>query len=209
VPIASAIRESEERRGDDIVADTILATVRYEGGISRYSDITVGEKLVQGEMLDIAGATSVGEFGSELLSIFLKESAAEFEFRGETKSLTEDDNVFGFRISTANNHFWMLRVGNVITRPGLEGQLWVSKGANKVSRLEILAPNIDKQSAADHVRIITSFSTVRIGNAGEFLLPQQSEAKLCLRNANCLHNVTEWTDCKRFAAKSRIVFLPN
>ncbi len=206
-PIDSDARGSEERQVDDAVADTIRATVTYEGGVSRYSNIMIGEKPVQGEMFDVPGTTSIGEFGSELLSIFLQENAATFESLKTTKSLSGEDNyVFGVRISGANNHSWILREDGLAARPSLEGELWVSKETSKVIRLNIFVADLDKAFAADHIRVSTDFADVPFADAGTFLLPKHSETKLCTRNSLCMHNVTDWANCKRFAGKARIIF---
>ena len=43
VPILVSVRHSEERRPDDIIADTVTAVATYEDGVTRYSDIKVND----------------------------------------------------------------------------------------------------------------------------------------------------------------------
>ncbi len=157
-------------------------------------------------MFDLPGTATIGEFGSELLSIFLQENAAVFEFRGARKTLAgEDQDVFGFRIAATNNHSWTLREDRRSTRPELAGELWVSRETHQVVRLDIFVEKIDRAYAADHARVSTTFDDVQFPDGGVFLLPRRSETKVCTRSAICLHNVTEWTTCKRFAGKARII----
>src|SRR5258708_580108 len=82
-PIDASYRQSEERRPDDILADTVSATVTYEDGVDQYSDIEIGDKPAQQDAFFRTGPMTTGDFGSELLSVLLKENATIFSFRGQ------------------------------------------------------------------------------------------------------------------------------
>jgi hypothetical protein len=205
VPISAIIRQSEERRVDDIVADTVSATVTYENRIDRYTDIKIGDRPAPQDAVNLAGLTT-GDFGSELVSIFLEETAAVFAFRGQENSQGVEEYVFDFRIPAGTNHAFTLREDGSETHPDLEGVLWVSKNTNEVRRLDIRAKNIDSVFSADHIQFSTLFGKVQFGDAGEFLLPSQSETTVCTRRRLCRHNVTQWANCRRLAVKTRIIF---
>jgi len=205
-PIDASYRHSEERRPDDILADSVSATVTYEDGVDQYADIRIGDKPAQQEALILAGPITTGDFGSELFSILLEENATVFAFRGQENGPDGVEYVFDFRIPAATNHAFTYREDGSGTHPDLEGVLRVGKDANDVRRLEMLAKNIDPAFFADHVQFSTIFGKVQFGDAGEFLLPRQSESTVCTRRRLCKHNVTQWANCKKLSVKSRIVF---
>jgi hypothetical protein len=205
-PIDASYRQSEERRPDDILADTVSATVTYEDGVDQYSDVEIGDKPAQQDAFFRTGPITTGDFGSELLSVLLKENATTFSFRGQENGPDGVEYVFDFRIPAATNHAFTYREDGSETHPDLLGVLRVSKETNDVRRLEILAKNIDPAFSADHVQFSTIFGKVKFGDAGEFLLPRQSESTVCTRKRLCRHNVTQWVNCKRLSAKSRMIF---
>jgi hypothetical protein len=204
-PIDASYRQSEDRRPDDLLADTVSATVTYEDGVDQYADIKIGDKPVQQDASVLTGPIASGDFGSELLSILLEENATVFAFRGQENGPNGIEYVFDFRIPAATNHAFTYREDGSGTHPDLEGVLQVSKETNDVRRLDILAKNIDPAFSADHVRFSTIFGKVKFGDAGEFLLPRKSESTVCTRRRLCRHNVTQWANCKRLGVKTRII----
>lgn len=203
-------RPYSTRRGDpdfrtDILLDTISATVTYEDGANHYDDIRVSDQAVSGEMFDIAGLTSMGEFGSDLLSLFLAENAASFRFREYTKTLEANAIVFDFYIPAAANHSWIYREKNASTRPGLEGSLWLDRNTNAVLRLDLGISDIDFHFDTQRASRTTVYRDVDFPQAGHFRLPVRSEATVCTRDQMCTRNTTEWKNCKRFTGKARIV----
>jgi hypothetical protein len=205
LPIDASYRQSEERRPDDIVADRVSATVTYENGVDQYADIKVGDKPVQQDSVVLTGPITTGDFGSELLSILLEENATVFAFRGQENGPDGEEYVFGFRIPAATNHAFTYREDGSVTHPDLEGVLRVSKDTNEVRRLDISAKNIDPAFSADHVRFSTIFGKVKFGDAGDFLLPRESESTVCTRRRLCKHSVTQWASCRRLGVKTRMI----
>ncbi len=205
VPILVSVRHSEERRPDDIVADTVTAVATYEDGATRYTDIKVNDVPKSDGMTDLPGVTVFGEFGAQLVSLFLDENSVIFRFREEAKTPDGDVLVFEFEVPAGKNNSWVLREGEFSTQPPLEGTLWLSKKNHKILELNLATSSIDRSISADRVRVSTSFADVHFDGAGDFLLPSRSEAKMCSRDSLCTYNVTKWSGCKRFGAKTRIL----
>lgn len=197
----------EQRHPDDLIADIVKATVTYEKGADRYTEVRIGARPAEQSVFNLIGPIAMGDFGSELLSIFREDNAVLFTFRERETDLNGDNNlVFDFRIPSRNNHLFTLREEPLATHPDLEGTLWVKTDTNEVSRLDLLVKNIDSNFSADHIRFSTTFEKVPFGDAGDFLLAKQSESVLCDRSHRCRHNVTSWTNCKRLAVKTKIIF---
>jgi hypothetical protein len=200
-PFSSRSRRSDERIPTDIVADTVSATVTYEGGVDQYADVRVGGKSGNGALT--ARPITSGNFASELLSIFLEENAAIFIFHGEKKSRSGPEYVFEFRISGATPLTY--REGTLETHPDVQGVLRVSKETGEVRVLDMFARKIDRKFFADHLGFSTTFGKVAFGDAGEFPLPKESESTLCNRDGVCNHSLTRWSDCKKLGVKTRMI----
>lgn len=198
-------RRRIEGTPDDTIVDTITATVTFEDGVNHYSDIRVGDRPVPGDMFDIDGMTSMGEFGSDLLSIFLEENAAAFSWRERTKTLQGEALVFDFRVPAASNHAWVLKEKDANTHPRMEGALWVDAVTNRVLRLDLGAADIDWGFFTQRASRVTVFGEVHFPDSGDFLLPTISDATLCTWDDMCRRNTTQWKNCKRFLGKARIV----
>ena len=202
---AVSMRRGGERTSGDAVADVVTATVTFEDWKNRYDDIKIDGVPVDTDMFDLDGLSSMGEFASDLLSIFFAENAAAFRFRQKTKTLEGDALVFDFYVAAATNRSWMLREKNRSTHPGLQGALWLDASTNQVLRFDLEVSDIDIQFATDRASRTTIYDDVHFQDGGDFLLPVRSEASVCTRDQYCTRNTTEWKNCKRFTGKARIV----
>ncbi|HKR30836.1 MAG TPA: hypothetical protein VJT08_10170 [Terriglobales bacterium] len=205
LPIWPGRRNPELRRSDDPVQDTITATVTYENGSDEYSDVKIGDRSIESSRLDLTGPISTGDFGSVLLSVFRQENAATFAFREGTDGPKGREYAFDFRIPAATNHTFRYYETGAETHPDVSGTIFVNADTGEVRAMNLLASPINFDFSADHVRFNTLFRRVPFGEAGEFVLPTQSESVVCARKGPCWHNITRWTNCKRLAAKSRII----
>ena len=205
-PIGPGKRNPEQRRDDDTIQSTVSATVTYENGIDQYGNVRVGNQPVQSQFVTLTGSITTGDFGSGLLSIFRQENAARFSFSSQTDASDGREYVFDFQIPATMNRAFTLYENGLSTHPEINGALWISAETHEVRRLEILATKIDSAFSSDHVRFNTELGKVQFGDAGDYLLPKESETTECTRRGLCTHNVTQWTNCKRLAAKSRIIF---
>jgi hypothetical protein len=205
-PIVPGDRNPEQRRADDTIQSTVSATVTYENGIDQYSKVTIGDQPAQSAFVGLNAPITTGDFGSGLLSIFRQENAATFSFRDESNGPDGNDYVFDFRIPATTNQAFTVYENGSSTHPDVSGALWISATSHQVRRLDILATKIDSAFSSDHIRFSRVFGKVQFGDAGDYFLPKQSEMIVCTRRGLCTHNVTQWAKCKRFAAKSRIIF---
>lgn len=202
---AVSIRRGGAGTPGDAVSDVVTATVTFEDWTNRYDDIKVDGVPVETNIFDLEGLTSMGEFGSDLLSIFFAENAAVFRFRQRTKTLEGEALVFDFYVAAPTNHSWTLREKDLSTHPGLQGALWLDAMTRRVLRFDLEVSDIDMQFATDRASRTTLYSDVHFADGGDFLLPVRSEASVCTRDQYCTRNTTEWKNCKRFAGKARVV----
>ena len=205
LPIWPGRRNPELRRSDDPVQDTITATVTYENGSDEYSDVKIGDRSIESSRLGLAGPITTGDFGSGLLSIFREENAAMFSFRQAIAGPQDREYAFDFRIPLTTNHTFSYYETGAETHPDVSGTIFVNADSGEVRAMNLLASPINSDFSADHIRFDTVFGKIAFGEAGEFVLPTQSESVVCARKGPCWHNVTRWTSCKRLAAKSRII----
>lgn len=209
IPIDPGPHVPVVRRSDGGIHDTISATVTYENGSNEYSDMKIASHPVQGSWFDLTGPIVIGDFGSGLRSIFREENAAAFSFRESSDGPQGRDYVFDFRIPAGKNHTFTYYENGAETRPDVSGALFVDTNTGEVREMSLLASPVNSRLSADYVRFDTKFGRVQFGEAGEFLLPTQSESVVCTRRGLCTRNVTRWTNCRRLAAKSRIILGTN
>ena len=147
-------------RSDDLIQDTINATVSYENGSNEYSDVNIAGHPTQASLFNLTGPIVAGDFGSGLLSIFREENAAAFSFRELTDGPQGREYVFDFSIPAAKNHAFNYYENGAEMHPDVTGALFVNANTGEVRQMSLLASPIDSAFSADHVRFEARFGRV-------------------------------------------------
>lgn len=128
---------------------------------------------------NVGGATSTGEFGSLLASIFAEQSRAEFkEIKKETlrgKATT----VFEYKVKKGNSNFKLTDTtsGRTVTT-AYEGTVWIETATARVLRLEQSATDIQKNFAFSLAESAIDYDWITIVADIKFLLPISAEVLL-------------------------------
>ena len=152
-----------------------------------------------------------GELGSNLVELFKPPIVAEFKFRKEANLRKIPASLHEFRIAAEKNTFWALRDSRgVILHPDYQGELWFERQSGTLLRLELRPVRLPDNFRFAGAEITIDYSEVPIADAGVFLLPSASEATACIRNPGsasliCTKNVLVFHDCRKFAAKTRVI----
>lgn len=196
----------------------IHAKVRYENGRDSYSDLIVdGERAEQQNMEAIEGmsmATS-GEFGSQLMNLFRAPMVAEFKPHQRTGAAATGTVVYHFSVSAKNNKFWVIKDRAKVLHPRYEGELYVDGESGRPLRMVGRWTHLPRSFQLKSAVVDIQYRDTAITDLGTFLLPAYSEAKACARSHheralssdsdNCVRNVMWFSECRKFASKSRIV----
>lgn len=93
-----------EVRSDDVIHDTISATVTYKNGSNEYSDVKIARHPSKTSLFNLAGPIVAGDFGSGCYRYSARRRQRRSRFEGATDSPQDEDYVFDLRIPAAKNH---------------------------------------------------------------------------------------------------------
>ncbi len=220
-------RSTRSETGHVVATDVVKSSVTYEDGREKYGDVTVNGRAAGQEVSVISGgASTFGEFGSLLISVFSPVSKAQFSSRADEPLASGTAMVFDFHIKRENNKWWVLRDSGMEAYPELRGSVWVDKATLRLFSVHLSAVNIPENFPEASVSVTTEYADVTIPDVGTFLLPTTSEWLSCLRPIpvpkrvrksrrpavqipTCMHNEVVFHDYRKFAAKSRVLTHPD
>ena len=187
---------------------TVTAEVRIvEGKEEQYREIRLNGQPFNGTMRDLPlNLWTVGEFGSDLVTIFRPRLKALFESRGEEKGGRERLLLYNFAIEQANNDgSFKWYAGERQYWPGIQGTIWVGKDTGKLRQLQINLKQADAEFPYDRITRTTEYRETEISALGTFLLPAQSETISCRRDSHwCYRSKLSFNKCRKFGSESRM-----
>lgn len=185
--------------------DVISMALVYEHGSETYRNITINGKLTKKNVEDLPGAWSTGEFGSVLADVFSPATAADFEFRRESRTAGRAALMYDFSVEREHSH-WQIMVASQLLTPAYKGAVWIDKETNRVLRIEMHATHVPEAFPTDHVEMATDYQFIRFGER-EYLVPVHAESLSCQRDSDdCSHNVIDFRNYHKYAGESSITF---
>jgi len=156
-------------------------------------------------------------FGDELSGVFDPDNNAAFEYRGEVAIDGLNLEVFGFQVKKPtvrkqwdkerDQHLpgFGLDWGGPGIYTGVQGLIWIDKATSGVRRVVLHHTEIDSKFPIAAASSSTNYGLTPIAGLGEFLLPSAGEDLSCNRDKYCWRTITSFSNCRKFAAQSRIV----
>ena len=187
--------------------ENIVAQLRYIDGEEELSDLKLNGQPTDLAHLE-AGVLSTGEFAPPGLSVLGGASTVTFTFRGEEKSQNGPYLAFDYRVDRANNNSWIWHIPPYQYKPGFHGVLWIDKQTGLLEHVSLVAEGseIETYVPTRSLHVSTDYSVVKLGDLTEYQLPVHAEVKSCDRfNDTCSEIVRDFVNCRKFAAKARIV----
>ena len=186
--------------------DVVGTEVIYENGKEDYRKITLNGRPFNKSIEDTGGAWSKGEFGTQLIDLFLPRTATEFHYRRDARIAGILTKEYDFTISHANSD-WNVGVGAQNYDPGYSGTVWIDPATARVMRIEKQARSFPSDFPLDDVEQATDYEYVRLGDAKQYLLPVHSESIMCERGTyNCTRNVIDFRNYRKYTGESSITF---
>jgi hypothetical protein len=203
-------RYAQQSRSEDWQPqDVITATVIYEDGRDKYTNITQNGKKTNKGMMELGGQTSTGEFGSVLVSLFDPSRNTEFTYARAASIGDTAVVIYDYKVPLVNSD-WHITTGGQLLEPAYSGRIWVDKKTGEIRRLEQQADNIPKDFPNDTVEMAVDYEEVSLGTPTKYLVPVRSENISCQRGTpTCGRNVIEFRNYHRYAGESSITFGPN
>jgi len=185
--------------------DVISMALVYDKGRESYRNITINGKATKKSIEDLPGSWSTGEFGTVLADVFSPATAADFEFRDESRSNGRAALVYDFSVDREHSH-WQIMIASQLVTPSYQGSVWIDKQTKRVLRIEMQATHMPDAFPTDDVEMATDYDFIRIGDR-QFLVPVHAETLSCQRDSSlCSHNVIDFRNYHKFAGESSITF---
>jgi hypothetical protein len=192
--------------------DVVTATVTYEEGQERYSNIKINGETAKTSSEALNSSWSMGEFASVLEMLFSPLSDAQFRFSKEVKLNSVPALVFEFRVDQANNQLYYLHAfypggwGTTLF-PAYHGKIWLNKATSQLMRMEKETAGIPESFPISRATTLIDYADMPLGDGSTFVLPGKSEIETCESGdvRECAHNVVRFRNWHKFRAKTRIL----
>jgi len=187
------------------VVDVVSADVVYENGKEDYRNITINGKPAN-KSVEETGAWSRGEFGTVLLDMFARSTAADFRPNGEDRIAGIAAKLYTFDVKRENSQ-WILHFGSQTYQPAYSGSIWIDPRTARVLRIEMEARGLPSGFPTDHVESAVEYHYVRLGGSEEYLLPVHAETLSCERGTSyCDKNNIDFRNYHKYTGESSIHF---
>jgi len=185
--------------------DIVSMALVYENGKESYRNLAINGKATKKNIEDLSGSWSTGEFGSVLADIFSPATAADFEYRKESRSAGRASLIYDFSVEREHSH-WRIMVASQLITPPYKGSVWIDKQTNRVLRIEMQATHIPDAFPVDKVEMATDYEFVRIADR-QFLVPVHAESLGCQRDtSSCSRNAIDFRNYHKYSGESTINF---
>jgi hypothetical protein len=185
--------------------DIVSMALVYENRQESYRNLEINGKPTKKSIEDLPGSWSTGEFGSVLADLFSPATAADFEYRKESRSAGRASLVYDFSVEREHSH-WRIMVASQMITPPYQGSVWIDKETNRVLRIEMQATHIPDAFPSDKVEMATDYEFVRFGDH-QFLVPVHAENMGCQRDTSgCSRNAIDFRNYHKYSGESTIIF---
>ncbi len=186
--------------------DVISMALVYDKGQESYRNLEINGKPTKKKIEDLAGSWSTGEFGSVLADVFSPATAADFEYRKESRLGGRTSYVYDYTVEREHSH-WRIMVASQLVTPPYRGSVWIDKETSRVLRIEMQATHIPDAFPTDKVEMATDYEFVRFGGEQQFLVPVHAESLGCQRDSGtCSRNAIDFRNYHKYSGESTITF---
>jgi VWFA-related protein len=192
--------------------DVVTATVSYEDGQERYSNIKVEGNPANASLAVLNSSWSMGELAAILQTVFAPLSDAGFRLSKEVKLNSIPALVFEYRVGQSSNelyysHAQYLSGLGVTFFPAYRGKVWLNKSNFQVMRMERETVDMPASFPITRATTLIDYTDVPLGDGSDFVLPAKSEIEICSGQvwSECSHNVVRFKNWHKFRAKTRIL----
>jgi len=193
--------QSESRPANWRPLDVVTSNLVFENGKVAYKDIAVNGEPKK-SMEETGGTWSMGEFGTVLVDLFSPTTAADFEYRRESRTSGVNTQEYDFSVTREHSH-WSIRMGSRSYDPPYKGSVWIDPQSGRVMRIEKQAYGLQSSFPTDHVESATDYQYIRLGDAKQYLLPIHAETLICQRGSNiCSRNTIDFRNYRKYQGES-------
>jgi hypothetical protein len=185
--------------------DIVTADVVCVEGKESYRNVQINGRPSD-RPIETTGSWSTGEFIITLQDLFATSTDAAFVKRGAEKIGSRDVVVFDYKVKEENSHWILVTPDGRQIKPAYGGSVAIDKDTHRVLRIEQRTAAMPRGSAYQKAECIIEYGFVDIQGL-PYLLPIQSENQACMAgSANCVRNVINFRNYRKFTADSNITF---
>ena len=153
----------------------------------------------------LRGASSSGEFGSVMLSIFSPDTQSEFEWQNWFTLRGRRSHVYGYRVRVSKSNYHIkVPEQRLDLVAGYHGLIFVDSRDHLVRRITLHPDDIPPSFPIQDVSLALDYEFTRIGDA-DYLLPLQFELRSRERNL-LVKNDVDYDNYRKFTSDSSITF---
>ena len=180
--------------------DTVSAETTYADGEESHSDIKINNQAADQQAL--TGSWPIDRLLGTLSDLFSPETAARFEFGGDTSLFNLQARIYDFEVAKENSQ-WAMRMGSQSINAAYRGTVWIDKESGRVLRLEMQARNLPPEFPLDRLETNVEYSSVRIGET-PVILPTHVETMGCQRDTHaCSQSVIDFRTYRAYVTGSK------
>lgn len=198
--------------------DTTSARIAYVDGRPRFSEVSINHVTVPQngdlpETLELHGAWSYTDYGSDLRLLMRDDAKAHFRYAGEGSWHGTPVIAFAYEVSSVNNLRWEMKAREKLGAPlqsafpGYRGRIMLDRETFALVRFERHTTDVEKHFPLRSGSNEVDYKRLPLGDGTSFVLPVESVVTFCHDNKhhNCEVNDTTFENWQKFVAKTRIL----
>jgi hypothetical protein len=185
--------------------DIIVERLTYFEHLEDYKVIELNGRPASIPHEQLTGASSSGEFGSVLKSIFSPETETEFAWQNWFTLRGRRMHVYSYRVTVSKSNYHIKvpeRKLNLVT--GYHGLIFIDALRHMVHRITLHPDGIPPSFPIQDVSLALDYEYNRIGDA-DYLLPLQFELR-SREGSLLVKNDVDYDNYRKFTADSNITF---
>ena len=178
--------------------DVVSAELVHENGRERYRNVSTNGRPTQRGIEELPGSWFTKTPGTMVADVFSPNTAADFEYRKESRSGGRASWVYDFSVEREHSHWRIMAASQLITPP-YQGSIWIDKETNGVLRIEMQATHMPEAFPFDKAESAMDYEFVWLGDR-QFLVPVHGETLSCeRRTGNCERNAADFRNYRKYS----------
>jgi hypothetical protein len=185
--------------------DRIVERLTYFDHREVYKVMTLNGQPASIAHDQLRGASSSGEFGSVMRSIFLPQTETEFVWQDWSAIRGKKMHVYGYRVRAFKSSYRVeVPEKSLDLVTGYHGLIFIDSEQHRVHRITLQADEIPLTFPIQDISLTLDYDYTRIGD-GDFLLPLQFELR-SREGIQLIRNYVEYDNYRKFNVVSVITY---
>ncbi len=184
--------------------DVIQARLAYNEHKESYQVIAINDQITDRPYDSLGGATSTGEFGTLLLSLFLPETEARFTWVGPAALRQRQVYEYDYQVAQERSRWHLIWQKTRSVVPAYRGRIAVDAESGQVLRLSMEALEVPADFPIRAASSTLDYDYASIAGRS-YLLPLQAAVEM-KEGRYTTRNEIQFRQYRRFTADTKLVF---